>query len=79
MKQNHHFIVPKSRFTLLKGADKITTYTFNTHIAKHTFCSLCGVQSFYSPRSNPDGYGTLNIIYFLSNCWKVFVYIKKYI
>ena len=59
MKQNHHFIVPESRFTLLKGADKITTYTFNTHIAKHTFCSLCGVQSFYSPRSNPDGYGNL--------------------
>ncbi|XP_047235299.1 centromere protein V isoform X1 [Girardinichthys multiradiatus] len=57
-KQNHHFIVPKSRFTLLQGVDNLTTYTFNTHVAKHTFCRTCGVQSFYTPRSNPDGYGT---------------------
>ncbi|KAG9339776.1 hypothetical protein JZ751_022442 [Albula glossodonta] len=26
-------------------------------MAKHTFCKTCGVQSFYTPRSNPDGYG----------------------
>ncbi|XP_041348643.1 centromere protein V-like [Gigantopelta aegis] len=56
-KQNRHFIVPASRFTLIKGEDNITTYTFNTHVAKHTFCKTCGVQSFYRPRSNPDGYG----------------------
>ncbi|XP_007057722.1 centromere protein V [Chelonia mydas] len=56
-KQNRHFIVPASHFKLLKGADNITTYTFNTHCAQHTFCKTCGVQSFYTPRSNPDGYG----------------------
>ncbi|XP_016091353.1 centromere protein V-like isoform X1 [Sinocyclocheilus grahami] len=56
-KQNCHFIVPKSQFTLLQGADNITTYTFNTRMAKHTFCKMCGVQSFYTPRSNPDGFG----------------------
>uniref|UniRef100_A0A672SXQ5 Centromere protein V-like n=1 Tax=Sinocyclocheilus grahami TaxID=75366 RepID=A0A672SXQ5_SINGR len=56
-KQNLHFIVPKSQFTLLQGSDNITTYTFNTHMAKHTFCTTCGVQSFYTPRSNPDGFG----------------------
>ncbi|XP_077449342.1 centromere protein V [Stigmatopora argus] len=56
-KQNRHFIVPKSNFTLVQGDDHLTTYTFNTHIAKHTFCKKCGVQSFYTPRSNPDGYG----------------------
>ncbi|CAN2387845.1 Centromere protein V [Pristimantis euphronides] len=56
-KQNRHFIVPSSRFKLLKGADNLTTYTFNTNKAKHTFCKTCGVQSFYTPRSNPDGYG----------------------
>ena len=58
-KQNIHFIVPKSRFKLLSGEDYLTTYTFGTHIAKHTFCQVCGVQSFYSPRSNPDGYGVM--------------------
>uniref|UniRef100_A0A8C8IAX9 CENP-V/GFA domain-containing protein n=2 Tax=Oncorhynchus tshawytscha TaxID=74940 RepID=A0A8C8IAX9_ONCTS len=56
-KQNRHFIVPKNQFTLLQGWDHLTTYTFNTHAAKHTFCRICGVQSFYTPRSNPDGYG----------------------
>ena len=25
--------------------------------AKHLFCRVCGVQSFYQPRSNPDGWG----------------------
>uniref|UniRef100_A0A3Q4HI07 Centromere protein V n=1 Tax=Neolamprologus brichardi TaxID=32507 RepID=A0A3Q4HI07_NEOBR len=38
------------------GLENLTTYTFNTHVAKHTFCKTCGVQSFYTPRSNPDGY-----------------------
>lgn len=56
-KQNRHFIVPASRFKLLKGANNLTTYTFNTKKAQHTFCKTCGVQSFYTPRSNPDGYG----------------------
>ncbi|XP_006875966.1 PREDICTED: centromere protein V [Chrysochloris asiatica] len=56
-KQNRHFIVPASRFKLLKGAESMTTYTFNTHKAQHTFCKRCGVQSFYTPRSNPGGYG----------------------
>ncbi|KAM7069242.1 centromere protein V isoform 1-T1 [Molossus nigricans] len=56
-KQNRHFIVPASRFKLLKGAESITTYTFNTHQAQHTFCKRCGVQSFYTPRSNPGGFG----------------------
>ncbi|KAJ1991133.1 hypothetical protein GGI25_003577 [Coemansia spiralis] len=51
-----HIIVPRSRFTLLSGKDNITTYTFNTHIAQHYFCKTCGVESFYVPRSNPDGY-----------------------
>ena len=51
-----HLIVPKERFHLLKGADKLTTYTFNTGIAKHQFCSVCGIKSFYVPRSKPDGF-----------------------
>ena len=41
----------------LQGAEHLTLYTFNTHQAKHTFCKICGVQSFYTPRSNPDGKG----------------------
>ena len=51
-----HIIVPENRFRLTSGQDAITTYTFNTGVAKHTFCSVCGVKSFYRPRSNPDGW-----------------------
>ena len=51
-----HLIVDKERFRLTQGADKIATYSFNTGTAKHHFCSLCGVKSFYVPRSKPDGY-----------------------
>ncbi|MEQ1652469.1 MAG: GFA family protein [Hyphomicrobium sp.] len=50
-----HLIVPKTRFRLLKGHDAITTYTFNTGVARHTFCRICGIKPFYTPRSNPDG------------------------
>ena len=82
MKKNWHFMVPKSRLTLLQGEDALTVYRFNTMVAKvrgcralpgacralrgshlmrrffqHMFCKFCGVQCYYSPRSNPDGWG----------------------
>jgi hypothetical protein len=50
-----HLIVPKSKFRLLQGAGSLTTYTFNTGVAQHTFCKVCGIKPFYTPRSNPDG------------------------
>lgn len=50
-----HLIVPLSRFELLSGEGSITTYRFNSGVAQHTFCSVCGVKPFYTPRSNPDG------------------------
>ena len=51
-----HLIVPAERFRLISGGDALTTYTFNTGVAKHRFCSVCGVKSFYVPRSHPDGF-----------------------
>lgn len=50
-----HLIVPRSRFRLVAGTEQITTYTFNTGVARHTLCKICGVKAFYTPRSNPDG------------------------
>jgi len=50
-----HLIVDKDKFKLLSGQDDITTYTFNTHTAKHKFCRHCGIKSFYVPRSHPEG------------------------
>ncbi|HWW32953.1 MAG TPA: GFA family protein [Steroidobacteraceae bacterium] len=51
-----HLVIPRSRFRLLKGAESLTEYRFNTGTARHLFCRHCGVKSFYVPRSNPDGY-----------------------
>ena len=51
-----HLIVEKERFRLLVGQDKITTYSFNTGTAQHRFCSVCGIKSFYVPRSHPEGF-----------------------
>jgi hypothetical protein len=50
-----HLIVPASQFKLLSGEDVLTTYTFNTGTARHMFCAVCGIKSFYVPRSHPDG------------------------
>ena len=51
-----HLMVPKADFRIVTGAEKLTTYTFNTRTAKHTFCSVCGIKGFYVPRSHPDGW-----------------------
>jgi hypothetical protein len=51
-----HLTVPKSRFKLLQGSEVLTNYQFNTGTATHLFCSVCGIKSFYVPRSHPDGF-----------------------
>ena len=51
-----HLIVPADRFKLLSGQKVLKTYSFNTRTARHLFCSVCGIKSFYVPRSHPDGF-----------------------
>lgn len=48
-------IVSAKRFELLQGEECLSEYRFNTRIAKHLFCSYCGIKSFYIPRSHPEG------------------------
>ena len=48
-----HLIIPASAFRLKRGDP--STYSFNSHVAKHYFCPTCGIKPFYIPRSNPDG------------------------
>ena len=55
MKAFVHLIVSKDAFTLLHGAADLEAYSFGTGVAKHTFCRVCGVSPFYTPRSHPDG------------------------
>ena len=51
-----HLIVPHGDFRLLHGSDALTGYRFGTGAAEHLFCSVCGVKSFYQPRSHPDAW-----------------------
>ena len=49
-----HLIVPPEQFELISGKDDLADYRFNTRTARHLFCKMCGVHSFYVPRSDPD-------------------------
>lgn len=51
-----HVFVPAERFRLLQGEGQLTEYRFHTGTARHLFCRICGIKSFYVPRSHPDGY-----------------------
>ena len=43
--------------TVLKGADALKLYQFNTKTAKHYFCAHCGIYTHHQRRSNPHQYG----------------------
>jgi len=54
MKGYVHWYVPRDRFELLTPEGSYSTYRFNTGVARHHFCPVCGVAPFYIPRSDPD-------------------------
>jgi hypothetical protein len=67
-----HLVVSREHFALIRGADHLTSYEFNSGTAKHLFCGVCGIKSFYVPRTRPDGYsvnvrcldaGTFSLMY----------------
>jgi hypothetical protein len=49
-----HLPVALQNFELLCGKNSLTTYTFGTGVAQHTFCSHCGTHALHVPRSQPD-------------------------
>ena len=42
---------------ITQGVELLTVYQFNTHTAKHYFCSRCGIYTHHQRRSNPKQYG----------------------
>ncbi|MCP5086518.1 MAG: GFA family protein [Rhodobacteraceae bacterium] len=48
---------PLSGLRVVKGADKLSLYQWNTKAAKHYFCSICGVYTHHQRRLNPNEYG----------------------
>lgn len=56
MRGNVHFTVAPENFELLGNSEEfLTTHTFGTGTAKHVFCKVCGITSFYVPRGTPNG------------------------
>ena len=46
-------MVKNQDFKITKGEDKLKLYQFHTKVAKHYFCSDCGIYTHHNPRSNP--------------------------
>lgn len=42
---------------VVKGAESLKLYQFNTYTARHYFCSNCGIYTHHQRRSNPEQYG----------------------
>jgi len=49
--------VPLAGLRVIKGADVLSLYQFNTMTARHWFCSKCGIYTHHQRRSNPGEYG----------------------
>lgn len=49
--------VHKDHLTLLSGSEILSEYQWNTRVARHFFCSECGIYTFHRKRSLPDHYG----------------------
>lgn len=48
---------PLDGLKILRGAENLSLYQFNTHSAKHYFCKTCGIYTHHQRRSNPNEYG----------------------
>lgn len=48
---------PLDGVTFTAGEDVLTLYQFNTKVAKHWFCSRCGIYTHHQRRSDPDQLG----------------------
>jgi hypothetical protein len=44
-------------FRITQGEGKLATYRFNTGVAEHHFCSVCGIYTHHMRRSNPNQLG----------------------
>ena len=47
-------MVKNEDFKIIKGINTLKLYQFHTEVAKHYFCSICGIYTHHNPRSNPS-------------------------
>ena len=53
---HQHLFIPHQNFRLLSGEDALTSYRFGSGEAEHLFCKICGIKSYYQPKSHPGDY-----------------------
>ena len=46
--------VPVANLRISSGEDQLTLYQWNTNIAKHYFCSICGIYTHHQRRCHGD-------------------------
>ena len=46
-------MVKNEDFKIIKGENKLSLYQFHSKVAKHYFCSICGIYTHHNPRINP--------------------------
>jgi len=47
-------MVKNEKFKIIKGHNNLKLYQFHSKVAKHYFCSNCGIYTHHHPRSNPS-------------------------
>ena len=50
-------VIGENDFKLIKGEKILKLYQYYTKVAKHYFCSICGIHTHNRPRINPKIYG----------------------
>ena len=48
---------PLDGVQFVQGEEALTLYQFNTQVAKHYFCAVCGIYTHHQRRSNPNELG----------------------
>jgi hypothetical protein len=49
--------IKSNALRIVHGTEFLSSYQFNTLVAKHYFCSKCGIHTHHQRRSNPSEYG----------------------
>ena len=50
-------VIDKKDLKVIKGEELLKFYQFNTNVAKHYFCTNCGIYTHNQRRANPNTYG----------------------
>jgi hypothetical protein len=46
--------VEKAKFEISQGQEELTLYKWNSGVALHYFCGLCGIYVYHQRRTNPE-------------------------